>query len=49
MNVHDAIKEAEKEILQAQAVIIALQDEMDNQVKIMRLAHERKTMLEEVK
>ena len=48
-HINDEIDKAENEIQQAQAVIRALQDEMDNQAKIIRLAHERKTMLEEVK
>ena len=39
----------EYEIRQAQEKIRALQKEIDKQARIIRLAYERKTMLEEIK
>tara|TARA_E500000331_G_scaffold125761_1_gene123422 strand:+ start:957 stop:1106 length:150 start_codon:yes stop_codon:yes gene_type:complete len=49
MSVCGEIEIAEHEIRQAQEKIRALQDELDKQAEIIRLAYERKTMLEEVK
>ena len=49
MSVCGEIEIAEHEIRQAQQKIRSLQDEMDKQTKIIRLAYERKLKLEEVK
>tara|TARA_R100001086_G_scaffold75705_1_gene36686 strand:+ start:491 stop:634 length:144 start_codon:yes stop_codon:yes gene_type:complete len=43
------IEMAENEIRQAQQRIRVLQDELDKQTEIIRLAHERKIKLEEKK
>ena len=43
------IEMAENEIRQAQQRIRVLQDEMDKQTEIIRLAYERKLKLEKVK
>ena len=42
------IEIAETEIRLAQAIILALQEEMGKQTEIMRLAYERKLKLEEI-
>mgnify|MGYP003111414955 CR=1 FL=1 len=49
MSICGEIEIAEHEIHQAQEKIRALQKEIDEQAKIIRLAYERKTMLEEIK
>tara|TARA_A100000172_G_scaffold78878_1_gene65010 strand:+ start:474 stop:623 length:150 start_codon:yes stop_codon:yes gene_type:complete len=49
MSVCGEIEIAEYEIRQAQERIRALQKEIDEQAEIIRLAYERKTMLEEIK
>ena len=49
MSICGEIEIAEHEIRQAQEKIRALQKEIDEQAKIIRLAYERKTMLEEIK
>jgi hypothetical protein len=43
------IEMAENEIRQAQQRIRVLQDELDKQTEIIRLAYERKLKLEEIK
>ena len=49
MSVCGEIEIAETEIRLAQAIILALQEEMDKQTEIIRLAYERKLKLEEKK
>tara|TARA_R100001126_G_C4790910_1_gene131826 strand:- start:263 stop:412 length:150 start_codon:yes stop_codon:yes gene_type:complete len=49
MSVCGEIEIAEHEIRQAQQKIRALQDELDKQTEIIRLAYERKLKLEETK
>tara|TARA_R100000315_G_C5108277_1_gene61910 strand:+ start:271 stop:420 length:150 start_codon:yes stop_codon:yes gene_type:complete len=49
MSVCGEIEIAETEIRLAQAIILALQEEMDKQTEIIRLAYERKLELEKVK
>ena len=48
MSVCGEIEIAETEIRLAQAIILALQEEMDKQTEIIRLAYERKLELEEI-
>ena len=48
MSVCGEIEIAETEIRLAQAIILALQEEMDKQTEIIRLAYERKLKLEEI-
>ena len=49
MSVCGEIEIAETEIRLAQSIILALQEEMDKQTEIMRLAYERKLELERIK
>ena len=49
MGLMSDIEMAENEIRQAQQRIRALQDELDKQTEIIRLAYERKLKLEETK